>query len=361
MKYIDEYKDKEICLNLIENIKKTANNQPMTFMEVCGTHTMSIHRFGIKQLLPENIKLLSGPGCPVCVTDQETIDRIIAYSEIEDFIIATFGDMFRVPGTTTSLSAQKAKGKDIRIIYSPIDALKIARENPSKKILMAGIGFETTAPLFAATILQAYDENITNIYLISAFKLIEPALRLLLETEELNLSALILPGHLSVITGFKIYDFMVSDYKIGGVVTGFEPIDILQGIYMLTKQITEKIPRIENQYKRCVREEGNKKAQQMIKEVFKPCDSKWRGIGLIPGSGLKLNGKFEKFDINKVLPIVLPDPVENTGCICGLILRGLKKPTDCPLFKNICTPINPIGACMVSSEGTCAAFYKYGN
>lgn len=359
MKYKDEFANNNLAQKLVQKTNQINSGALLNFMEVCGTHTMSIARYGIKSLLPENIKLLSGPGCPVCVTSNKDIDLIIKYADFPDVIVVTFGDMFKVPGSYSSLAKEKAKGKDIRLIYSPIDALNIAKENSNKKIIFMGIGFETTAPTIAAVILEAERQNIRNFYVLSAFKVVPDVLEILVNDPLLKLNGLICPGHLSIITGTEIYEVLARKYKIPCVVTGFEPLDILRGIYLLLKQNIDGAAKVENEYSRAVTKEGNIIAMKMLFDVFEVTSSNWRGIGDIPKSGLKLKDKYAKFDIEKILPVKIDKIFENPGCICGQILRGIKEPLDCKLFKTVCNPENPVGACMVSSEGTCAAYYKY--
>lgn len=359
MKYKDEFQNNKIAQKLALAISKTAGGKPITLMEVCGTHTMAIHRFGIKELLPEKMKLLSGPGCPVCVTANEDIDAAIAFAGRNDCILTTFGDMFKVPGSTSSLAKEKAEGRNVVIVYSPLDALGVAEKNPDKKTVFFGIGFETTAPTVAAVITEAKKRNLKNFFVYSAFKIIPNALRALLDTPELKLDGLICPGHLSAVTGSRIYEFIPEEFRIPCVITGFEALDILQGILMLAKQAAEGRAEVEIQYKRSVPPEGNPLAMKLLNEVFEATNSVWRGIGLIPGSGLKIRKEFESFDAGKNIPVNIEESRENPGCICGFVLRGLKIPTECKLYGKICTPENPVGACMVSSEGTCAAYYKY--
>lgn len=363
MKYIDEFRDSAVCKKLVEEISNTAHKN-ITLMEVCGTHTMAIFQHGIKSVLPSNIKLISGPGCPVCVTPNYQIDEIIAYSRMKGVIITTFGDMIKVPGSSSSLNNEKTSlpescGRDIRIVYSPLDAVEIAYKNPKKTVIFFGVGFETTSPTVAASIQEAQNRKLKNYFVLSAHKLIPPAMKAILDTKEVFIDGFILPGHVSTIIGVKPYKFIVEDYKISCCVIGFEPVDILQGINMLVKQINKKKPSLENQYKRSVKAEGNKKAQALLDEVFEPADSEWRGIGVIPESGLKLRSKYVSFDVEKNIDVNVEKTKENPACICGAVLRGVKTPIDCRLFRKVCTPENPIGACMVSSEGSCAAYYRY--
>ncbi len=362
MKYIDEYRSKDLIKIVADGIKETADpRREYRFMEVCGTHTMAIARFGLKSLLPSNIKLLSGPGCPVCVTATSFIDKAIVYAGLKDVLLTTFGDMVKVPGSKTSLEKTRAERGNLRVIYSAIDALKIAVENPRKKIIFLGVGFETTAPTIAATIKEAKKKKINNFYVLSGHKIIPPALEALVEDKRIRLNGFILPAHVSAIVGSRPYGFIVKDYNISSVIAGFEPLDIMQGILMLVKQIEEDSPKVEIQYQRVVKPSGNKLAQRAMEEVFKIVDSEWRGLGIIPKSGLAIKGDFSGFDAEKSLKI---KPVRKSagkkGCICGEVLKGLKEPRDCRLFGKTCTPEYPVGPCMVSSEGTCAARYAYG-
>lgn len=320
---------------------------------------MSIHKFGIPSLLPSNIKLLSGPGCPVCVTSRYFIDDVIECGRTDNVIITTLGDLIRVPGTQTSLYREKSSGKDIRIVYSILDALKIAEENKDKNIVFPGIGFETTAPLSAAAILKAGQTGLSNFFILSAHKVMPPVMKALI-TEGVKIDGYICPGHVSVITGTGIYKSIVRDFGLGCVVAGFEPLDILQSIYMLINQIEKGKPALENQYTRAVTEEGNTKARSIMYKVFEVTEDWWRGIGNIPDSGLSLKAEFNSFDARQIFtPPKRTESIKDRACICGKILKGLKTPADCPLFNNVCSPINPVGACMVSTEGSCATWYKY--
>lgn len=359
MKYVAEFQNGTLAEELARRIRRTAPLRDITLMEVCGTHTMAIHRYGLKSLLPENIRLLSGPGCPVCVTSKPFIDRAIAIAAEPKVTVATFGDMFKVPGSYSSLAKEKAAGRDIRILYSAEDAVFLARTLPERKIVFLGVGFETTAPTIAASLLEAEGCGLTNLFCLSALKTLPEALKAIVNTPELGLDGFILPGHLSTVTGTGLYEFLPREHGTACVVTGFEPLDILQGILMLSSQISTGKLSVEIQYRRSVRPEGNPRAIEIMGNVLEPCDSEWRGIGTIPGSGLRLKERFSHLDAHQAFQVTLPEPRENPGCICGLILQGLKTPLDCRLYKRICTPENPIGACMVSSEGTCAAYYKY--
>jgi len=347
---------------LIEKIKSLANQigRPLRLMEVCGTHTVAIFRYGIRDILPKNITLLSGPCCPVCVTPVKDIEAAIALSKMNNVVLTTFGDMMRVPGNKQSLNDVQAEGAHIRIVYSPIDALKLASEDKEKKIVFFATGFETTSPSVAGTLFEAERAGVKNFYIYSAHKTVPPALKALLNSDDIRVDGLILPGHVSTIIGSKPYEFIASDYRVPSVITGFDAEDILQGIMMLLEQIDSKRATIEIQYKRAVKEDGNKKALYLMNQYFEPCDADWRGIGMIPQSGLRLRDKFSQCDVNNVFSIDIPDFEEPKACQCGSVLRGVKIPTDCPLFGKTCTPEKPVGACMVSTEGSCAAYYTYG-
>jgi len=357
MKFVDEYRKKELILSIAEKLK-TVSTKELVLMEVCGGHTMAIHRFGLHSLLPSNIRLISGPGCPVCVSGQHFIDTAMAYSKLPGVIITTYGDLIRVPGSYTSLEKERANGSDIRIVYSVLESLEIAKNNPDKKVVFLGIGFETTAPATAAAILQAKKENITNFFLLSAHKVMPPVMKALVE-EGVKIDGFIAPGHVSAITGTAIFDELATVCGLGVVVSGFEPVDMMQAILMLVLQIESGKQRVEVQYQRVVHPEGNKTAQRMLEEVFELRDDQWRGLGMIPKSGLKIREELKAFDAEVQFNVEVPSSTEPKGCICGQILRGLKTPVDCPLFGKKCTPSNPIGACMVSGEGTCATYYKY--
>lgn len=346
---------------IVEKAKKAIETLnpgiPFNIMEVCGSHTMAISKFGLRQILPKNIRLISGPGCPVCVTAQNEIDAVIELSN-KNIVIATFGDLIRVPGNKSSLQKERAKGKEVRVFYSPLDALKYAEENPQKEVVFIGIGFETTVPTVALTIKEAKERKIKNYSVYSLHKTMPEALRALLVGGS-NVQGFLLPGHVSAITGSRIYEFLPREFGVGGVISGFEAEDILMSIVMLLKNY--KNPTIEIQYKRVVKEEGNIEAQKIIEEVFESCDSTWRGLGEIKGSGLKIRDKYKDFDAALKFDIKpIGDEIEVKGCRCGDVLKGRIYPNECPLFGRVCTPDNPIGPCMVSSEGSCAAFYKYG-
>ena len=330
-------------------------------MEVCGTHTMEIARSGIKRLLPKDIELISGPGCPVCVTAQDDIDRAVEISQKKDVIMTTFGDMLRVPGSRGSLEDAKGEGADIRVVYSCTDALDIARNNPGKTVIFMGIGFETTSPTVAATVIKAKKEKVTNFFVLSAFKLIFPALEALSASRRVAIDGFMCPGHVSVITGSKPYEAISRRYRKPCVITGFETADILKGIERLVKKVKSRKYGVEIAYERAVTKSGNKTAKAVLNSVFEPADSAWRGLGVIKRSGLRLRKKYASFDAEKKFKVKLPKTNNAPrGCICGEVLLGAQLPPDCGLFKKKCTPRHPVGPCMVSSEGTCAAYYKYG-
>jgi hydrogenase expression/formation protein HypD len=360
MKFIDEYRDGEKARPVIEEIRRLAK-EPLKFMEVCGTHTVSIARYGLRQALPETIELLSGPGCPVCVTSKGDMDRAIAMARIPQAEVATFGDMVRVPGSDSSLALERAAGRNVRVVYSPLDALDMAEQNPQLKVIFLGVGFETTAPTIAATAMEARNRGLKNFFIYSMHKTVPRALRALVELEEIKLDGFLLPGHVSTIIGSRPYEFLAEQFGLACVISGFEPLDILQSLLMLVKQARSGRPRVEIQYKRGVKPEGNPKAREIMARVFEPFDAEWRGLGRIPGTGLALQEELAGLDASRVFDIPLSAVKETEGCRCGDVLRGLVRPAGCSLFGGICTPLNPVGPCMVSSEGSCAAAYKYGS
>lgn len=347
----------------IEELKDSiAKNKPqkgINIMEVCGTHTMAISRSGLRQLLPGEINLISGPGCPVCVTASSDIDHIIGIIKEYPVTLFTFGDMIRVPGTVSSLLDERSRGKDIRVCYSPMDALDFARKNPEKKVVFIAIGFETTAPLTAVLLRHAAQEDINNFYIFNTHKLVPPALEILLLDEEIKVDAFLCPGHVSAIIGSKPYDFIADKYRAPCVISGFEPVDILQSLDMIIKQYNTGNPQVEIQYDRVVKPDGNPAAVEAIYEIFEPADSDWRGVGTLPLTGLGLKSRYSKFNAAEIFPVDIPQSKEPPGCKCGDVLKGILKPFDCKLFATACTPEKPIGPCMVSSEGSCAAYYKY--
>ncbi len=358
IKYIDEYRDREVVLKIAAEIGRISE-RPLRFMEVCGGHTMAIQKFGIPSLLPENIKLLSGPGCPVCVTDRTFIDAAIAFARKSDVIITTYGDLIRVPGSTSSLDAEKGRGNDIRIVYSVLDALEIAEKNPDRKVIFLGVGFETTTPSSAAGIVNARAMGLKNFYLYSSHKVMPPAMTALID-EGVKIDGYIAPGHVSTITGTAIYNDIPEKFGLGCVISGFEPVDLMQSILMLVRQMEKEDARVEIQYKRAVQPEGNLKARKLVEKVFTPADDWWRGLGVLKNSGLALREEYHDMDALKMIPVKIEPAREDKGCICGEILKGLKTPGDCKLFGKACTPADPVGACMVSNEGACQAWYRYG-
>lgn len=357
MRYIEEFRDKNLIMKLLVQIEKSVRRDYI-FMEVCGGHTAAIHRFGIPSMLPSGIRLVSGPGCPVCVTGTDFIDKAIAYSKLEDIIITTFGDMLRVPGSDSSLEKEKAAGADIRVVFSGLEAIEIAKVNSGKKVIFLGIGFETTSPGTAVTIKMAVKEQVKNLFLLSAHKVMPPAMEAIVK-DGVKLDGFICPGHVATITGPGIFNFIPEKYNLGCVISGFEPADILLSVLMLIRQVNRNSPGMEIQYTRAVKPEGNILAMKHLSDVFEPADALWRGFGVIPSSGLTLRKEFGNFDIEEKIPSKITICNDNGLCICGKILRGLKTPGDCSLFGERCIPENPVGACMVSNEGTCNTWYKY--
>jgi hydrogenase expression/formation protein HypD len=359
MKFIDEFRNSDHVRALVKKIARLEVNRELTFMEVCGTHTMAISRFGIRELLPENVRLISGPGCPVCVTDNAYLDHAIALARRPGTIITTFGDMMRVPSSTSSLTECRAEGCDVRVVTSTTEALELARAHPDEEVVFLGVGFETTTPTIAASIKIAHDEKMKNYSVLCAHKLVPPALEALL-AGPLKLDGFLLPGHVSAIIGGNAYKDLMTEHDIAAVVAGFEPSDILQALAGAIEQIAEGKYSVEISYKRAVSDEGNIKAIEIMNGIFEPCDATWRGIGTIPKSGLKIREGYSQFDAARKFDVEVEETREHEGCRCGEILQGLARPADCPLFGKGCTPEHPIGACMVSSEGTCAAYYRYG-
>jgi len=359
LKFITEFRRSELAEGLISQIHRKSKT-PARFMEFCGGHTVTIFRYGIRQVLPKTLNMVSGPGCPVCVTANVDLDKAIALSQIPDVIVATFGDMLKVPGSRCSLQDVKASGADIRMVYSTLDALKIAEENPTKSVVFLGIGFETTTPTIAASILQADDRKIRNYYVLSLHKLCPPVIRAILDSGEVKLDGLVCPGHVSAIIGSHPWEFIAKDYNIPCVVSGFEPLDILQSVDMLVTQIESGDSKVEVAYRRGVHPEGNREALKLMEQVFEPCSAHWRGVGEVADSGLKLRKEYQRFDAELAFDIDPGPTYEPKGCICGDILRGVKTPLDCQLYGKACTPQHPVGPCMVSSEGSCAAYYLYG-
>jgi len=358
MKYIDEFRQSQLAKNLVEAIRRESH-KPMRIMEVCGSHTVAISRAGIKALLPGHIGLVSGPGCPVCVTSAEDIERAIQLACLPDVIFTTFGDMLRVPGASGSLECVKAHKSQVVTVYSPMEALALAQATPQKQVVFYGVGFETTSPAIAATILSAARQEVGNFSVFSVHKLVPPALKALLSCPDISLDGFILPGHVSAILGSQPYEFISQDYQRPGVIAGFEAVDILEAILMLARLHEANRADIQIQYQRVVNVEGNPQARRIMAEVFEPAEADWRGLGRIPASGLKIQPQFARFDAALRFPLPEIPVKEPEGCACGEVLRGLIQPAECGLFGQVCTPENPVGPCMVSSEGSCAAFFKY--
>lgn len=359
MKYLDEFRDSTLAKSLVWELQN-AVTKPLRIMEVCGSHTMAIFRNGIRSILPKGLELISGPGCPVCVTSAPHIDAFIAMADKPEVRVTIFGDLFRVPGSNGSLANASSRGAKVDIVYSSMDALEIAKKHPEDLVVFLGVGFETTTPGIAATILAAKNQNIKNFVVFSTQKVMPPPLIALLDDPALNINGLLCPGHVSSIIGAGAYVPLADKYKLACVVAGFETADLLNGLISLARQIGKGEAKVENTYERVVSWEGNPRAMKMVEEIFEPTDMEWRGLGVIPGSGLKIREKYAEFDAHVRLEITLPEAKEAKGCICGNILKGINNPRECPLFNSRCTPANPIGPCMVSSEGTCAAFHKYG-
>lgn len=350
--------EKDAILKISELIKKISKKE-INIMEFCGTHTHEIFRFGIREILPKNINLLSGPGCPVCVTSQEDIDYIINVSIDENFQIITFGDLINVKGSEMSLNDLRVMGREVNVVYNPIEAINIALKNKDKKYVLIGIGFETTAPNLGYTLIKAKEMNIKNLYYYSLNKLTPPAMKAILKMGEVRLDGIIGPGHVSTIIGRKGWMEVFNEYKIPFVIMGFEPLDIIYGIYLLVNTIEKGEAKVINAYKRSVKDEGNKVAIEILNKVFKVSDANWRGFGTLKDSGLFLKDEFEVFEIRNYFKYEIKSK-KVSGCKCDEVIRGIIKPTECPLFKKVCTPQNPIGPCMVSSEGACSAYYLYG-
>ena len=360
MKYLDEYRQEQLTRKLISDIE-TVVTQPWTLMEVCGGQTHSILRSGLDQLLPPQIQLVHGPGCPVCVTPIELIDKAVALAARPEVIFTSYGDMLRVPGSERDLYSVRAAGGDVRVLYSPLDALKIARENPDKIVVFFGIGFETTAPANAMTIVQARNHGIQNFSMLVSHVTVPPAITAILESPEVKVNGFLAAGHVCTVMGYWEYEALVERYRVPVVVMGFEPVDIARAILMTVKQLEAGRAEVENAYPRSVERAGNRGAQEVIRQVFEACDRSWRGIGVIPKSGYRLRPEYAFYDAENRFPEVQGiEAQESSLCISGLVLQGLRKPNQCPAFGKECTPEYPLGATMVSSEGACAAYYRYG-
>lgn len=359
MGVLEQFKDSKIATTLLQRVN--CFKEEVRFMEVCGTHTVQFFKTGVKAGLNSNIQLLSGPGCPVCVTSISDIDKAIAIASTKNVILCCFGDMMKVPGTYTSLDLARGKfNANVKIIYSPIEALELAKQNPNKKVVMFGVGFETTVPAFASVLIRAKQQNIKNLFIFAVFKLIPPAIRALLESGRIKIDGFILPGHVSTIIGEEQYRFIVQEFNKPAVITGFEPVDLLQGLLFLIQMVKKSEAKISNEYRRSVNLEGNKIALDTVFRVFEKEDAEWRALGKISQSGLRLNYEFSDFNVDNLLQIKLRPSKENPNCICANVIKGLNSPLDCRLYAKKCTPDSPVGPCMVSSEGSCAAFYKYG-
>jgi hydrogenase expression/formation protein HypD len=360
MRFIDEYRQADLARRLADQIA-SMTAEPLKLMEVCGGHTHTIFKYGIEDLLPPNIEMIHGPGCPVCVIPLGRVDDSISIALGPGVIFTTFGDMMRVPGSKTSLLDAKASGADVRMVYSPLDALKIAKKNPDRHVVFLALGFETTAPSTAMTILQAAKDGVENFSVFCNHIMIVPALKAMLDSPDLKLDGFVGPGHVSTVIGTSCYDFVASEYGKPIVVSGFEPLDVLQSVYMIVKQIIERRAEVENQYARVVMREGNRKALEAIFDVFEPRDYfEWRGLGSIARSGMKISQKYARFDAEVKFAVPGLKIADPKACQCGEILKGVKKPWECKVFGTACTPETPIGSCMVSSEGACAAYYNFG-
>ncbi len=359
MKYIDEFRDPQLARTLLARIR-SRSQRPVRFMEFCGGHTHAIFRHGLRQMLPPTVDLRSGPGCPVCVTANVDIDRAIAMARLPDVILTTFGDMLNVPGSYGSLQTAKAEGADVRMVYSPLDALQIARDYTDRKVIFLGVGFETTAPGVAVSILEAQSDGVENFYVLSLHKLTPPATRAILDAREVRLAGVIGPGHVTTIVGSDAWEFLPREYSVPCAVAGFEPLDILQAVAALVEMAESDEPAVVNSYARGVHPEGNQTALGVMRRVFELGEATWRGLGRVPDSGLTLRPKYARFDAALAFPVDPGPTRQHAGCRCGDVLRGTLEPPECPLFARVCNPTHPVGPCMVSAEGACAAWYRYG-
>lgn len=358
MKYLSEFRDPELAAQYLSEIKLIATRQ-WTIMEVCGGQTHSLVKNGLLNMLGEKIRMVHGPGCPVCVTPLNLIDKAIFLAEERNVILCSFGDMLRVPGSKKSLLQSKAKGADVRVMYSPLDAVKLAKDNPGKEVVFFAVGFETTAPANALSVVQAEQQGVNNYSILTSHVLVPPAMEAVLNDEQNVIQAFLAAGHVCTIMGISEYYPIVEKYKVPIVVTGFEPLDLLQGILMVVRQLEKKEYKLENQYSRVVKAEGNREAIKLLKKVFEVEDREWRGIGTIPGSGFELQNDYRRYDANLKFDIQIEKAQESKECMAGQVLKGLMKPHECPQFGKKCTPSSPLGAPMVSSEGACAAYYHY--
>ncbi|MGI6207896.1 MAG: hydrogenase formation protein HypD [Anaerolineae bacterium] len=358
MRYLSDFRDASACAGLIERIRRlAAGAPPMHFMEFCGGHTHAIARHGLRGLLPDNVRLSSGPGCPVCVSSQGDVDRAVELAGRDGVILATFGDMVRVPGSQGSLQDARARGADVRVVYSPADALRLAAENLDREVAFLGVGFETTAPTVAATLLGARQRGLANFSVLSLHKLTPPAMRAVLDAGEVRLDGVIGPGHVSTIIGADAWRFLPEDYGLGCAVAGFEPSDVLMAVEELVGMVARGEPAVANCYRRSASDRGNAQAQALMDRIFEPVDTEWRGLGMVPASGLRLRAEWSDMDAAVRFALEARPSPEPPGCQCGAVLRGALVPTECPLFGTACTPESPVGPCMVSSEGACAAYY----
>lgn len=362
---LNRFHDRKLSRGLLERVVeqsrrfREANGRPAVFMEVCGSHTMALARTGLKSMLKDELRLVSGPGCPVCVTDQQAIDAMIALADSPaNPIVCTFGDMMRVPGSRTTLLAAKTEGKDVRVVYAPTDAVRVAEENPGREVVFLGIGFETTIPILALTVMEAEAKRLTNFSLWLCAKRIEPIIRHLLDSGDVKLDGFLLPGHVSIVLGSASYAYLARDYGLPGVVTGFEPVEMAGGLYRLLELALARTPAIVNAHRSMVTEAGNREAQRIMERYFKPCGEAWRGIGTIAESGYAIREVYSRFDAKLRFAVELP-PARATKCRCGEVIKGAIEPPGCALFGRACTPAQPVGPCMVSAEGTCAAYYHY--
>ena len=358
MKFIDEYRSEEDARKFVEGIESLVTRD-WTLMEICGGQTHTLIKSGVDRLLPEQVTLVHGPGCPVCVTPLELIDKALAIARRPDVIFTSFGDMLRVPGSTSDLLAVKSEGADVRMVYSPLDAVKLAQQNPDKQVVFFAVGFETTAPPNAMAVWQAHQMGIENFSILCSHVLVPPAMEALLSAPDNQVQGFLAAGHVCAVMGYWEYEPIGEKYQIPLIVTGFEPLDLLHGIYMTVEALEEGRFGVENQYTRAVTRDGNKPAQKLLSQVFDVCDRKWRGIGTIPRSGLRLGAAYAAFDAERRFEVVDIRTEEPAVCISGEILQGLRKPHECPAFGDPCTPLNPLGATMVSSEGACSAYHKY--
>lgn len=359
MKYLDEYRNPRLAQSIIHEIRRV-QTKPWVIMEVCGGQTHSIVKHGIDRLLPEGIELVHGPGCPVCVTPLETIDKAHAIASRPEVIFCSFGDMLRVPGSQGDLFTLKSQGADVRVVYSPLDCLKIAQANPDKKIVFFAIGFETTAPANAMLAFRTKQAGLKNVSLLVSHSLVPPAISFILQSPLNRVQAFLGPGHVCAIMGYTEYEPVSSQYKVPITITGFEPLDLLQGTLMVVRQLEAGAAKVENQYSRVLKRDGNLPARKLVDSVFEVCNRKWRGVGNIADSGYRLNPDYRDYDAEHIFEVTEIDTKESAICISGQILRGIKKPHDCTAFGTMCTPLTPLGATMVSAEGACAAYYAYG-